>query len=64
MVHDQCCCYFVVIATAKSFFILATSLHLWGAYTVWPESLAGIKFGGLALKGCEFHLADENLADL
>ena len=26
--------------------------------TVWPENLAGIKFGGLALKGCELHLAD------
>ena len=22
--------------------------------TVWPENLAGIKFGGLALKSCEF----------
>ena len=27
-------------------------------YTVWPENLAGIKFGGLALKGCELYLAD------
>ena len=26
--------------------------------TVWPENLAGIKFGGLALKGCELYLAD------
>ena len=26
--------------------------------TVWPENVAGIKFGGLALKGCEMHLAD------
>ena len=25
---------------------------------VWPENLAGIKFGGLALKGCELRLAD------
>ena len=25
---------------------------------VWAENLAGIKFGGLALKGCELHLAD------
>ena len=27
-------------------------------HTVWPENLAGIKFGGLALKSCELHLAD------
>ena len=28
------------------------------AYTVWPENLAGIKFGGSALKSCELYLAD------
>ena len=28
------------------------------------RNLMGIKFGGLALKGCESHLADENVADL
>jgi len=27
-------------------------------YTVWPENLAGIIFGGSAVKGCEMHLAD------
>ena len=33
--------------------------HSWkGRSTVWPENLAGIKFGGLALKGCELHLAN------
>ena len=26
--------------------------------TVWPENLAGIIFGGSAVKGCEMHLAD------
>jgi len=27
-------------------------------HTVWPENLAGIIFGGSAVKGCEMHLAD------
>ena len=26
--------------------------------TIWTENLARIKLGGLALKGCELHLAD------
>ena len=32
-------------------------------YTVWPENLAGIKFGGLASEAENLKLADLNLAD-
>ena len=58
IVISSCCSVYVSKTLCFDLHHKHSTVLLQYCITVWAENLAGIKFGGLALKGCELHLAD------
>ena len=47
-----------LVSSSTNSFVIYGGRVGWIAYTIWPENLAGMNFGGLALNSCELHLLD------